>query len=191
MTADTDKQYATSEEVRDAIERLSTADHAKLVLIARSFCRARVKGTVVEPLDLLHHAITKTLEGQQRWNKRVSIIRHLDRAMESDSGHIIEQNISHDTESLEDLELELAGPLLHPLDRLSAHEQLNEVLDLFIEDKIARDLLLLKGQGFSASEIQRELGIEKVQYETVTKRIRRHYVQHLLEGGPSDETKRR
>ncbi len=84
-----------------------------------------MKGTVVEPLDLLHHAIVKTLEGQRG----------------------------------------------------------------FKEDKIARDLLVLKAQGFSASEIERELGIEKMQYETAMKRIRRRYVQHILEGRPSDETK--
>ncbi len=191
MMTDTEKQYATPQEVRDAIESLRPSDHAKLILIARSFCRTRVAGTVIEPSDLLHEAIPKTLEGRRRWSKEVSIIKHLDRVMESDSGHITEQSIAHGTESLEDCEVEPASPLFDPLIRLSVYEQFNEMLDLFKNDKMARDLLLLKSQEFSASEIQRKLGIEKVEYETITKRIRRHYAQHLLEGRPFNEIRRR
>ncbi len=65
------------------------------------------------------------------------------------------------------------------MDRLSAVEQIEDILALFADDNMARDLLILKGQGLSAVEIQSELGIEKTQYDSVTKRIRRHYIQHL------------
>lgn len=176
---DTDKQCATTEEVRDAIEKLGRTDHVKLMIIAKSFCRKRLKGTVIEPSDLLHEAIVKTLDGRRRWNRKVSIIKHLDRVMESDSGHIIEKD--HGTESLEEKESDPAGPLFDPVVKISAYQELNEVLDLFEEDKIARDLLVLKSQGFSAAEIEKELGIEKGQYETITKRIRRRYAKHVLE----------
>ncbi len=179
MIIDIAKQYATREEARVAMETLGPMDYVKLNLIARSFCRTRVKGSVIEPNDLLHEAITKTLDGRRRWNKSVSIIKHLDRVMESDSGHIIESSISHSTESIEDREVDIAGPLFDPLERQSAYEELNNILDLFKEDQMARDLLVLKSEGFSASEIQQELGIGKVQYETIMKRIRRHYVRHL------------
>lgn len=179
MRSDMDEPCATLQEVRNAIESLGVADYAKLMLIARHFARTRLRGTVTEPADLLHDAITKTLDGRRRWNKEVSIIKHLDRSMESDSGHVLAQRIAHGTEPLPDHEHEPAAPFNDPINRLSALEQVQDVLDLFADDKVARDLLFLKSQGLSAAEIQRELGIGKTQYETVTKRIRRHYVQHL------------
>lgn len=187
MMTDTDKQYVTLEEARDAIEKLGQTDHVKLMIIARSFCRSRMNGTVIEPDDLLQEAITKTLEGKRRWNKEVSIIKHLDRVMESDSGHLVAQSVAHGTKSLEDYESDPADSQFDPDARISAKEKFNGVLGLFEKDKIARDLLVLKSQGFWASEIQRELGIEKVQYETITKRIRRNYAQYLVRKEASNE----
>ncbi len=189
MSTDMEDPYATPQEARDAIESLGAPDYAKLMLIARYFARTRLRGTVIEPADLLQGAIMKTLDGRRRWSKKVSVIKHLDRSMESDSGHIAEQRIAHNTEPLPDHELEPAAPFDDPMNRLSAKEQFKDMLDLFADDKVARDLLFLKSQGLSAAEIQRELGMGKTQYETVTKRIRRHYVQHLSVGRPLNENK--
>lgn len=177
------QEVATPQEARHAIESLGPSDYAKLVLIARSFARTRLQGTVVEPVDLLHDAIVKTLDGRRRWNKNVTIIKHLDRIMESDSGHVAEHRVAHGAERLPDGELEPAAQLTDPMTRLSAVEELEDLLDLFANDKMALNLLLLKSHGLSAFEIQRELGIGKTQYETATKRIRRHFAQHLSEGG--------
>lgn len=178
------KQYATPQEARRAIESLGSADYAKLNLIARSFARSRLQGTVVEPADLLHDAIMKTLDGRRRWNKSVTIIKHLDRIMESDSGHIVEHRVAYGPEPLPEGELGPADQLPDPITRLSAvEEQLETLFDLFADDKTALDLLFLKSQGLSASDIKRKLGIGKTQYETATKRIRRHLAQCLSKGG--------
>lgn len=94
---------ATAEETAAVISSLQKVDWAKLQLIARSFFKIRQLGhTWAEPEDLLQEAIIKTLGGERKWRKeRVSIIRHLERTMESISGHIAE----HRTISSEKLSL--------------------------------------------------------------------------------------
>src|ERR1051326_2960455 len=88
-TADEAAQHATAEEVAKAIEGLSNDDYAKLMLIAGSFCKSRRLSTsVMEPQELLAEAFAKTLQLNKKWNKRISFIRHLDRAMENISGHL-------------------------------------------------------------------------------------------------------
>lgn len=182
---------ASSAEAREAIEGLSKADHAKLTLIARGFARGRIQGTVVEPEDLLHDAIVKTLDGRRRWNKSVSIIKHLDRVMESDAGHVAEKCVSHFSGPILDAAGEFIAQTLDPLERLAASNELEHLVELFAGDEVSLALLRLKCDGFSVSEIQRELGIGKTQYETVTKRIRRRLAKQLADGGPDHEAEQR
>ena len=108
--------------------------------------------------------------------------------MESDSGHLAAQHVTHATDPIDDCPVVPACQGVLPVTRISAIEQINDVLALFAEDKMARDLLVLKSEGFLASEIQKELGIDKTQYETITKRIRRRCI-HCLAGGRKHETK--
>src|SRR5258706_4994619 len=88
-TADEAGHYASAEEVEVAVLGLTNDDHAKLLLIARSFCKnSRLYTSVMEPEELLAEAFAKTLQVEKKWNKRISIVRHLDRAMENISGHL-------------------------------------------------------------------------------------------------------
>lgn len=179
MSIDFDDQYATQEEALESIKSLSDADHVKLRSIAEYFAHRRLNGKIIEPRDLLQQAFMKTLTGDKRWRKKVPFIKHLDRCMENISGHIVEKYITNNTESLTDYEYDVAAPFDNPVNRISAVEQIENTLDIFKDDKIARDLLELKSQGFSAVEIQRKLGIGKTQYETVTRRISRHITQYF------------
>ena len=180
---ESNERFATLQEARAAIEGLQKTDHAKLMLIARGFARGRLQGTVVEPDDLLHDAIAKTLDGRRRWNRRVSIIKHLDRVMESDAGHEAEKRVARGEDHLPKGNAEPVVQHPDPEACLQAREELGNLLALFAEDKTALELLRLKGDGLSASEIQRELGMGKTSYETVTKRVRRRLAKHLAEGG--------
>ena len=179
---DGEGQYATSQEARTAIEHLQNTDYTKLMLIARSFA-IRLRGTVANPEDLVHEAIVKTLDGRQRWKRSVSILKHLDRVMESDSGHMAEKQAAHGTSQLLAGQAESAAQFPDPETRLTALDELDELLALFTEDKAVLELLHLKGGGLSASKIQRELGMGTTQYDTVTKRIRRRLAKHQSEGG--------
>lgn len=176
-------QDATVQEARNAIENLRKSDFAKLMIIARSFTRARLQGDVVEPADLLHEAIAKTLDGRRRWRRSVSIVKHLDRVMESDSGHIAEQRTRDATRAQECVPRSGVFPVPSPETILHAREELDNVFALFADDKIALRLLRLKSEEYSASEIQRTLGMSRTEYDTVTKRIRRRLAKYTAEGG--------
>ena len=171
-------QYATTEEAHDAILSFKKSDFTKLMMIASSFTRRRFTEPVVEPDDLLQEALFKTLAGRRRWNRTVSIIKHLDRVMESDSGHVAEQRVQNaqgarELEQHPDVHPETAPRRPSPEDLLQDRETLNGALAYFAEDKKALQLIFLKGDDYSASEIQRGLGMSKTEYDTVTKRIRR------------------
>ena len=100
---DGEEHYATSQEARTAIEHLQNTDYTKLMLISRSFA-IRLRGTVANAEDLLHEAILKTLDGRRRWRRSVSILKHLDRVMESDSSHMAKKRVAHGTGQLLDPE---------------------------------------------------------------------------------------
>ena len=172
-------RYARREEVHDAIQHLQKSDFAKLMLIARSFTKKRrLNGAYAEPEDLLQEAIAKTLDGRRRWSREVSIIRHLDRVMESDSGHFaerreLEAKRGRDHMYDPDLHPESASLEPSPEDRVRDRDALDNVLASFAGDEESLQLIRLKGDDLLASEIRRELGMSKTEYDTVTKRIRR------------------
>ncbi len=168
-------QY-TSAEARTALEDLADADYNKLMLIAISWVRKRISQNAWTPEDLLQEAFRKTLDGTRGWSKAVSIIKHLDEVMRSESSHLAKQasyfapldHASAETSDDSDARLEVC-------------DELDRRLALFKEDHRALDLLRLKGEGFSPSEVQRRLGITKTEYQSTTKRIRRRLTRHLLQ----------
>src|SRR5260370_32184909 len=90
------QQYATRVEVEEALGALADADYVKLIMIAALFCsKRRLALSVCEPKELLNQAVLKTLECEdgKRWNKKVSMVRHLDRAMENISGHLVRERM--------------------------------------------------------------------------------------------------
>lgn len=179
-----DSQFAAREAVNEAVQNLQEADFAKLSMIARYFVRSRyLQSALVDPDDLLHDAIVKTLDGRRRWKRGVSIIKHLDRVMESDSGHVAEQRASHGTVQLSETEAEPAALEPSPEARLQDRETLDAVTALFADDSVALQLIRLKSDGISASEIRCRLGMSKKQYATVTKRIRRRLAAYQAEEG--------
>ena len=180
------RQYATGEEVHDVIQHLQDSDFVKLMIIARSFTKRRLYGSVFGAEDLLQEAIAKTLAGRRRWNRDVSIVRHLDRVMESDSSHLAErraqeaQRLREHMQAL-DVHPKTVSHESSPESRLRVRETLDNVLAFFADDERALQLIHLKGEDFSASEIQRKLGMSKTEYDTVTKRIRRRLANISVE----------
>jgi RNA polymerase sigma-70 factor (ECF subfamily) len=168
--------FATIEEARRAIEHLAAVDIAKLMLIAKLFARTRMPGGAVGPEDLLHDAILKTLDGTRVWNKKVSIVRHLGRVMESDAGHLAEK--AQRTEPLAGHATTIAdGPSAH--EQVATRQRLNMALDQLRNDGQAIELIYLRGDGFAASEIRDKMGISETEYSTVCRRIAR-FRQKLL-----------
>ena len=149
-------RYATREEAHDAIQDLQKSDFAKLMLIACSFARKRrLNAADAEPEDLLQEAIVKTLDGRRRWSRQVSIVRHLDRVMESDSGHLAERReleAKRGREHMYDPDLLPEPASLEPSPETARNrDALDNVLTSFAGDEQALQLIRLKGDDVSAS----------------------------------------
>lgn len=178
-TAGEAAQYATANEVSRAIDALTDEDYAKLMLIARSFCKSRrFSPSVMEPEELLAEAFAKTLQLDKKWNKRVSFLKHLDRAMENISGHLAKQRkkIVPFPQGLEPSpEQRGEEPTEDAADEmLMRKEDLEVILEaVFGDDKEGSDIFMLRAEGFQASEIQAKLSMTKIRYEAIAKRIRR------------------
>ncbi len=167
---------ATAEETAAVISSLQKVDWAKLQLIARSFFKIRsLSHTWAEPEDLLQEAIIKTLGGERKWRKsRVSIIRHLERTMESISGHIAE----HRATSSEKLSLirPSSGPP-SPEKVLQDKTSLQNIRETLGEDAEAFEVLFLRAEGRSSAEIRTLLCIGPKEYDAIRKRIDRAFIR--------------
>lgn len=172
--------YATSAEVEVAMQALTNEDYAKLMLIARSHCKGRkFTPSVLEPEELLGEAFKATLKPRgKRWNKRVSFIKHLDRAMENISGHMVEQR-QHIVPFPDGLEpsFEQAGePNLDsgPDEVLMGKQEMDGLLlSIFSDDKEAENIFVLRAEGFLSADIQKSLRLSTTNYEAIARRIRR------------------
>src|SRR6266404_292217 len=186
---DNTEKYASVEESRTAIVALSTDDYIKLMMIAGYFCKQRrLRPTQIEPAELLGEAIVRTLNGDRKWRKEtVTILRHLDRTMESISGHAVEDGIA-DTELKEVVLAEEINPQTSIARRvqradaekgLLAREQLKEIEALFLYEPIALSVLRAKAERYNKSEITLRLGIGKKGYESARKKMERVMASYL------------
>ena len=179
VTTREELNYAPLEEVEKAIRALTDTEHAKLMLIAKGFCKSRrLAAGVMEPEELVSEAFVKTLQMEKKWNKRVSMIKHLDRAMENISGHVVKKRlriISFADEPPSDLIPANSERLENAADNhLIEKEEVEALLTaVFGTDTEAAKIFVLRAEGFEAADIQANLYLIGPQYETIAKRIRR------------------
>jgi len=180
--SDDDAQYATSAELEAAFDALSDEEYAKLMTVAQMFCRKRhLSARVLEPEELLSEAVKLTLQRKKRWRKDISLIKHLDRAMENISGHTVSralkssERIVRFPDGLGNLRGESESNTHHDsgLARIESQERIAEILAIFGDDTECIRLIQLKAKGYTASEIRKQLGISPTRYETISRRIRR------------------
>lgn len=182
-------EYASVEESRVAISTLSNDDYIKLIIIAAFFCRVRgLRRDQMEPDELLSEAIFRTLNGERRWRKdRVSILRHLDRCMESISGHAVAKEVAKANMSEAILATQFDEKKHSPRatqradaeERVSALDELEIIHAHLAESPIALQVLQLKAEGYTESEITLKLGIGKKEYEAARKKIERMMATYL------------
>lgn len=185
-------EYASPEEARAAISALNDADHAKLMLVAAIHWRQRRLRDRMTPQELLSEAILRTLlpaGRRRRWRKSVvSIVEHLDRTMESVSGHVVAAAVTEaavlDAIAAEDLDARTNTPRrFHRADaevQLLAREQLDEIRRLFTGAQSAFDLLSLRAEGYNESETTERLGMDKRAYEAARKKAERVIAKFAL-----------
>lgn len=182
-------EYASSAESRAAVSALSDDDYIKLMVIAAFFCRERrLRRDQLEPEELLGEAISRTLAGDRKWRKnRVNIVRHLDRCMESISGHAVAQEKAKTEMSQavfadefdEKTQAPRATQRADAEMRALAIDELEQIRDLFKRSPIAFQVLQLKAGGHTESEITLKLGIGKKGYEAARKKIERTMAAYI------------
>ena len=171
-------KYVSLSETRNKINQLSKIDYVKLMQIASYFTSTRLLKTIISPEDLFHEAVLRTLNGKRRWRKTVSIIRHLERVMESISSHEVKKLTMQNTISSIDMNCNTFSIVDNNEYSDTVNEEIDKILMLFKDDKIAVNIISFKADGFSASEIRSKLGIEKLEYESCLKRIRRRIIKY-------------
>jgi hypothetical protein len=190
-------EYASVEETRVAITALSNDDYIKLMVIASFFCHKRgLRHSQLEPDELLSEAMFRTLNGERRWRKdRVSIIRHLDRCMESISGHVVAGEVAKAKMSATMLAADFDEKKQSPRatqradaeEHISALDELKRIRTHLAESPIALQVLLLRAEGYTESEITLRLGIGKKGYEAARKKIERMMATYLRDGRTQHE----
>lgn len=172
------EELATAKEVETAIWELSPEDLEKLMLIANHFCRSRgLNNRTMEPEELLGESIRCTLMLQKKWRRGISIIRHLDRAMENISGHTLDRAYRESAPLDRDGNAVAIEDVAVATDSVSDEVELNETYNIvkkaFDDDPEAWSVLKLRMTEHSAEQIREKLNLSDCEYETVAKRIRR------------------
>ncbi len=177
-SATASEEVATAKEVEWAIWELSPEDLEKLMLIANHFCRSRgLSNRTMDPKELFGEAIRCTLTLQKKWRRGISIIRHLDRAMENISGHTLDR--AHRESAPVDREGNVVAieDVAVATDSVSDEVELNETYNIvrkaFADDPEAWSVLKLRMTEHSAQQIRKQLNLSDCEYESVAKRIRR------------------
>jgi hypothetical protein len=147
------------------------------MLIAASFCKQRqLASGVMEPGELLSEAVLKTLqcEDGKRWSKKVSLIKHLDRAMENISGHLVGQRtkIVPFADGLQPGESEYFTPS-HEEALIEAETEASRFSFVFGNDLEAQEVFAMRMDRHRPNEIQKRLTLTPTQYETINRRILR------------------
>ena len=153
-------------EFREALNAMSDADFGRLEKVARIYA-AKTRGRM-SPTDLLNEAVLRTLdEGRERrrkWNRDVSIVRHLASAMKSIASH-----------AKSPPEWDPPGP---DPDEAEARDGVAQLVRHFEEqnDENALDALLVleeMAQEKTPAQVRASLGLEQKRYEAIMKAIRR------------------
>ena len=186
-------EYASSDEVLTAITLLNSAELKKLRLVAWLHCRHfGIPSGHMEPEDLLHEAIRRTLSLDKKWRKGVGIIHHLGRAMENIAGHEVprmtrrvdvpgSQANNPESDGNDDPLDSLQSPS-NPdgtvFAQVEAREKLRALDQIFNDDKAALRVLICRAAGQEGREIQNSLKLTDNEYEAISRRILRKTKQY-------------
>jgi DNA-directed RNA polymerase specialized sigma24 family protein len=190
MTAQLD-DLASAAEVAAALLKLTDADLVRLKLIAQ----LRTSGLVaIEWKDLINEAVCRALGETRRWPRNVPFIAFLAQTMRSIANEerrrlhqekvTLESDLgsSHVEGELITLD-DLAENPVHPEREELARKTLEEIEALFKDDVEALALLNGLADGLTPDEIQIKGDMNKIQYASSQKRIRRKLAREFLTEG--------
>lgn len=206
MQADDD--FATVEEVREAIERLTDADLLRLRKFARwrmSSLGALIRGR--DHGDLLEEAIAATLEpGRRAWRKgTVDFLYHLRMTMQSisdgwktrkDADQILETEM-HPADPDEHLEDPLGTAAVGAAEaredgsrkddqenRLISNQALDSLRQAVADDAVASEVFDGMCAGLNGPDIKEILGLSEGELQSARRKITRHAASLATRFGP-------
>jgi hypothetical protein len=182
-------EYASAEEASAAVQALNDDEVMKLMVVARYHWKQRRLRDSMSPEELLGEAIVRTLDNRRRWRRgRVSLIYHLDRTMESISGHAV-----HDAVTEHEIIAEIGAEQIDPKTaeprrfqspvverQLVARAELASIEALFADAPDALVVLRLKAEGHTESEIMNLRGMDKRRYEAARKKAEREITKYVF-----------
>lgn len=186
-------EYASRDEAAAAIAALTDSDFERLMVLAAIHWNQRKLRDLMRPEELLSEAIVRTIttaQRRRRWRKAVvTLIEHLDRSMESISGHAVGDAVAEaavlEAVRGEEIDPRTAEPLrFHRAvaeEQLLAREKLADIEAAFAGAPPAFAFFRLKADGFTQSEIMKHLGIDKRDYEAARKKAERVIAQYALQ----------
>jgi len=194
-----EKEYASPKEAEAAIQALTDDGMMKLMIVARYHWKRRKLRDSLSPEELLGESITRTLVGNRRWRRaRISLLQHLDRSMESISGHAVGDVVA-ENEAIEQIRADEVNPktsearrFQRPIaeERLLARAELAEVEALFVDAPDAFAVLRLRAEGYTESEIMRLRGMNKRGYESARKKAEREITKYIFRSKERSHEKR-
>lgn len=183
-------EFASTEEVAEAITNLSTGELLRLWKIAHGYARDPVwRKTGRDAEDLRHEALLATLDGTRRWKKdEVDLVQHLAGAMRSIRSNWRRKRGNHETWNESDLGDDgaalriLAGPDQSAVRRLAAEAEIDRIREELADDDAA--LLVIDGwsEEMSGPEISAALGISPTEFASTVRRLRRKLLRRSLQG---------
>ena len=167
-------ETAPVEELRAAIEYLTTEDRIRLLVVARVFDPHRYE-------DLLQEAIVRTLSGERKWKDGITLYWHLHQTMRSiawawykklDENLVLESQCGvNDREAAWLANAEAATP--DPERQAAARLTLERVLENCGSDPLVLGILMGKLQGKTGPEIREELSLSEQDFSAAAQRLRR------------------
>lgn len=180
QTMISDRDTLTVQEVRERLDRLSTADWIRLERASEYLSW----GLSINGQDLLSEIFCRALEGKRKCPNDLPITIFLIGAMRSEVSSLLEKkdhdpltspmSASHEQEATASA-LDQITDLDTPLEILLAKETLQKFDDLFRNDENAQMVLMGKLDNLSAAEIQEVAGLSAVEYASLLRSIRRRY----------------
>jgi DNA-directed RNA polymerase specialized sigma24 family protein len=179
--ADGAGDHATLEEVAAALDGLSASELRKVELQARIL----VRGTAMEPSDLINTVVERLLtrdeEHRRRWHRKETLSSCLYRTMKS----IVQDYWRRQQLPLIAINDTAAGYHADPDPEIQsiAREELSEVLKALGDDHNTADIALDLATGHSPHEIREKYALTETDYDSALKRIRRRLLKHKASGG--------
>ena len=180
------REYATADEARAALTLLTGPELKKLQLVAELHCRKfGIPSKHMEPRELLNEAFLKTLNLDKKWRKGITILHHLNRAMQNIAGHEVPKkartmDVGSTDAGEEEQDADEALDSLRPPETVNtvvaaveARDELRLLEEIFNDDKPALHVLTCRASGQEGKEIQDTLNLTKKDYDAISTRILR------------------